>query len=161
MFEHVGVGHFEEFFRKIKSLLTEDGVALLHTIGRADGPGATNPWLAKYIFPGGYTPALSEIVPVIERVGLYITDIEVLRLHYATTLRDWRQRFNSNRDKVRAIYDERFCRMWDFYLAGCEAAFRYGGQLNFQIQLSRRQDAVPLTRDYIQQWEAQHAAIAT
>jgi len=158
MFEHVGVGHYEEFFRKIKDLLSEDGVALLHTIGRADGPGATNPWLAKYIFPGGYTPALSEIVPVIERVGLYITDIEILRLHYASTLRDWRRRFNTNRDKVREIYDERFCRMWDFYLAGCEAAFRYGGQLNFQIQQSRKQDAVPLTRDYIQEWEAQHMA---
>jgi len=158
MFEHVGVGHYEEFFRKIKDLLADDGVALLHTIGRADGPGATNPWLAKYIFPGGYTPALSEIVPVIERVGLYITDIEVLRLHYASTLRDWRRRFNTNRDKVREIYDERFCRMWDFYLAGCEAAFRYGGQLNFQIQLARKQDAVPLTRDYIQEWEAQHMA---
>jgi cyclopropane-fatty-acyl-phospholipid synthase len=161
MFEHVGVGHYEEFFRKIKELLDEDGVALLHTIGRADGPGATNPWLAKYIFPGGYTPALSEIVPVIERVGLYITDIEILRLHYASTLRDWRSRFNVNRDKVREIYDERFCRMWDFYLAGCEAAFRYGGQINFQIQLSRRQDAVPLTRDYIQEWEAQHMAATT
>ena len=161
MFEHVGVGHYEEFFRKIKELLDEDGVALLHTIGRADGPGATNPWLAKYIFPGGYTPALSEIVPVIERVGLYITDIEILRLHYASTLRDWRTRFNVNRDKVREIYDERFCRMWDFYLAGCEAAFRYGGQINFQIQLSRRQDAVPLTRDYIQEWEAQHMAATT
>ena len=161
MFEHVGIGHYEEFFKKIKELLDEDGVALLHTIGRADGPGATNPWLAKYIFPGGYTPALSEIVPVIERVGLYITDIEILRLHYASTLRDWRSRFNVNRDKVREIYDERFCRMWDFYLAGCEAAFRYGGQINFQIQLSRRQDAVPLTRDYIQEWEAQHMAATT
>jgi cyclopropane-fatty-acyl-phospholipid synthase len=161
MFEHVGVGHYEEFFLKIKELLADDGVALLHTIGRADGPGATNPWLAKYIFPGGYTPALSEIVPVIERAGLYITDIEVLRLHYASTLRDWRRRFNVNRDKVREIYDERFCRMWDFYLAGCEAAFRYGGQLNFQIQLARRQDAVPLTRDYIQEWEAQHMGAAT
>lgn len=158
MFEHVGVGHYEEFFRKIKELLSDDGVALLHTIGRADGPGSTNPWLAKYIFPGGYTPALSEIVPVIERVGLYITDIEVLRLHYASTLRDWRRRFNANRDKVRSIYDERFCRMWDFYLAGCEAAFRYGGQLNFQIQLARRQDAVPITRDYIQHWESRQVA---
>lgn len=156
MFEHVGVGHYEEFFLKIKELLAVDGVALLHTIGRADGPGTTNPWLAKYIFPGGYTPPLSEILPVIEQVGLYITDIEILRLHYASTLRDWRRRFNDNRDKVREIYDERFCRMWDFYLAGCEAAFRYGGQVNFQIQLARRQDAVPLTRDYIQEWESKH-----
>lgn len=158
MFEHVGVGHYEEFFLKIKELLAVDGVALLHTIGRADGPGTTNPWLAKYIFPGGYTPPLSEILPVIEQVGLYITDIEILRLHYASTLRDWRRRFNDNRDKVREIYDERFCRMWDFYLAGCEAAFRYGGQVNFQIQLARRQDAVPLTRDYIQEWESKHMA---
>ena len=161
MFEHVGVGHYEEFFLKIKELLAVDGVALLHTIGRADGPGTTNPWLAKYIFPGGYTPPLSEILPVIEQVGLYITDIEILRLHYASTLRDWRRRFNDNRDKVREIYDERFCRMWDFYLAGCEAAFRYGGQVNFQIQLARRQDAVPLTRDYIQEWESKHMAATT
>jgi len=161
MFEHVGVGHYEEFFLKIKELLAVDGVALLHTIGRADGPGTTNPWLAKYIFPGGYTPPLSEILPVIEQVGLYITDIEILRLHYASTLRDWRRRFNDNRDKVREIYDERFCRMWDFYLAGCEAAFRYGGQVNFQIQLARRQDAVPLTRDYIQEWESKHMATTT
>ena len=161
MFEHVGVGHYEEFFLKIKELLAVDGVALLHTIGRADGPGTTNPWLAKYIFPGGYTPPLSEILPVIEQVGLYITDIEILRLHYASTLRDWRRRFNDNRDKVREIYDERFCRMWDFYLAGCEAAFRYGGQVNFQIQLARRQNAVPLTRDYIQEWESKHMATTT
>ena len=153
MFEHVGVGHYPEFFEKVSDLLTDDGVALLHTIGRADGPGSTNPWLAKYIFPGVYAPALSEIVPVIEKVGLCITDIEVLRLHYAQTLRDWRQRFNANRDKVCDIYDERFCRMWDFYLAGCETAFRFGGYVNFQIQLAKKQDAVPLTRDYIAQWE--------
>jgi cyclopropane-fatty-acyl-phospholipid synthase len=156
MFEHVGVGHYREFFVKLRDLLSEDGVALLHTIGRADGPGSTNPWLAKYIFPGGYTPALSELLPAIEKSGLFITDIEILRLHYAHTLRDWRRRFNANRDKVRAVYDERFCRMWDFYLAGTEAAFRYGGQINFQIQLARKQDAVPLTRDYIAQWEDAH-----
>ena len=153
MFEHVGIGHYREFFEKLRDLLTDDGVALLHTIGRAGGPGSTNPWLSKYIFPGVYAPALSEIVPVIEKVGLIITDIEVLRLHYAQTLRDWRQRFNANRDKVRGIYDERFCRMWEFYLAGCEASFRYGGYVNFQIQLAKKQDAVPLTRDYIAQWE--------
>ena len=161
MFEHVGVTHYGEFFAKLRDLLSDDGVALLHTIGRADGPGTTNPWLAKYIFPGGYTPALSEIVPVIEKAGLYITDIEILRLHYAQTLRDWRRRFNANRDAVRAVYDERFCRMWDFYLAGCEAAFRYGGQLNFQIQLAKKQDTVPLTRDYIAQWEDMHDSGAT
>lgn len=153
MFEHVGVGHYKEFFLKVKSLLKEDGIAVIHTIGRADGPGSTNAWLAKYIFPGGYTPALSEIVPIIEKVGLYITDIEILRLHYASTLKAWRRNFNLNRKRITEIYDERFCRMWDFYLAGCEAAFRYGGQLNFQIQLSRKQDAVPLTRDYITNWE--------
>ena len=157
MFEHVGVGHYKEFFAKLRDLLTDDGVALIHTIGRADGPGSTNPWLAKYIFPGGYTPALSEIVPIVEKVGLYITDIEVLRLHYASTLKDWRRNFNVNRNKILQIYDERFCRMWDFYLAGCEAAFRYGGQLNFQIQIATRQDAVPLTRDYIANWEKKHA----
>jgi cyclopropane-fatty-acyl-phospholipid synthase len=159
MFEHVGVGHYREFFEKLHDLLTDDGVALLHTIGRADGPGSDNTWLSKYIFPGAYPPALSEIVPVIETVGLFITDIEVLRLHYAKTLREWRRRFNANRDKIREVYDERFCRMWDFYLAGCETSFRYGGHLNFQIQLTKKQDAVPLTRDYIAQWEDAHAAV--
>ena len=158
MFEHVGVGHYREFFEKVHDLLTDDGVALLHTIGRTDGPAATNPWLAKYIFPGGYIPAMSEIIPAIERTGMCITDIEVLRLHYASTLRDWRRRFNANRDKIREVYEERFCRMWEYYLASSEAAFRYGGQVNFQIQLAKRQDAVPLTRDYIAEWEAAHAA---
>ena len=149
MFEHVGVGHYREYFRKIRDLLQEDGVALIHTIASGDGPGAAHPWIRKYIFPGGYTPALSEIVPAIERAGLRITDIEVLRLHYAETLKAWRARFLANRDRVTAIYDERFCRMWEFYLAGCEAAFRHTGLVVFQIQLSKRIDAVPLTRDYI------------
>jgi cyclopropane-fatty-acyl-phospholipid synthase len=153
MFEHVGVGHYREYFEKVRDLLEEDGIALIHTIGRGDGPGAANPWINKYIFPGGYVPALSEILPAIERAGLYVTDIEVLRLHYAETLKAWRQRFNANRFKVTEIYDERFCRMWEFYLAGCEAGFRHGGLLNFQIQLSKRIDAVPLTRDYIVDWE--------
>jgi cyclopropane-fatty-acyl-phospholipid synthase len=157
MFEHVGVGHYREYFEKVRSLLTDDGVALIHTIGRADGPGATNAWIRKYIFPGGYTPALSEVIPVIERAGLHITDIEVLRLHYAETLKDWRKRFMANRDRVAAIYDERFCRMWEFYLAGCEAAFRHSGLVVFQIQLSKRVDTVPLTRDYIVEWERAHA----
>jgi cyclopropane-fatty-acyl-phospholipid synthase len=153
MFEHVGVGHYPEYFAKVRDLLAEDGVALIHTIGRADGPGAANAWINKYIFPGGYVPALSEIIPVIERTGLYVTDIEVLRLHYAETLREWRGRFAANRPRICELYDDRFCRMWEFYLAGCEAAFRHGGLLNFQIQLSKRIDSVPLTRDYIADWE--------
>lgn len=158
MFEHVGVGHYRGYFEKIRDLLKEDGVALIHTIGRADGPGAANPWINKYIFPGGYVPALSEILPAIERAGLYVTDIEVLRLHYAETLKAWRQRFNVNRRRIAEIYDERFCRMWEFYLAGCEAGFRHGGLLNFQIQLTKRIDVVPLTRDYIADWE--HARVS-
>lgn len=158
MFEHVGVGHYREYFEKVKNLLEEDGIALIHTIGRADGPGTANPWINKYIFPGAYVPALSEILPAIERAGLHVTDVEVLRLHYAETLKAWRQRFNANRQRIAEIYDERFCRMWEFYLASCEAGFRHGGLLNFQIQLSKRIDAVPLTRDYIVDWERAHHA---
>lgn len=149
MFEHVGVGYYRTFFEKIRELLTDDGVALVHTIGRADGPGATNPWIRKYIFPGGYIPALSEVTAAVERSGLFITDVEVLRLHYAETLRHWRERFVTNWDEAKAIYDERFCRMWEFYLAASEAAFRHLGLVVFQIQLARRQDAVPLTRNYL------------
>jgi cyclopropane-fatty-acyl-phospholipid synthase len=149
MFEHVGVGHYREFFAKLRDLLDLDGVALLHTIGRIDPPGKTDAFIRKYIFPGAYTPALSEVVAAIERAGLVITDIEVLRLHYAGTLRAWRKRFQANRDKARALYDERFCRMWEFYLASCEVSFRHLGNVVFQIQLARRQDAVPLTRDYV------------
>ena len=153
MFEHVGVGHYREYFEKVRDLLADDGVALIHTIGRADGAGATNAWIEKYIFPGGYVPALSEVLPAVERAGLYVTDIEVLRLHYAETLKEWRRRFNASRGHVAALYDERFCRMWEFYLAGCEAAFRHSGLVNFQIQLSKQVDAVPLTRDYHFEWE--------
>ena len=158
MFEHVGVVHYTEFFRKVKELLTDDGVALLHSIGRQDGPGATNPWIRKYIFPGGYSPAVSEVVPVVERTGLWITDIEILRLHYAETLKAWRQRFNANRERIRALYDERFCRMWEFYLAGSEVTFRHLGHMNFQIQMAKKVDAVPLTRDYVTEWERSHRA---
>ena len=153
MFEHVGVGHYREFFKKVKSLLKEDGIALLHSIGRLDGPGSTNPWIRKYIFPGGYIPALSEVLPAIEQTGLVTTDIEILRLHYAETLKAWRQKLSDNRDAIRGLYDERFSRMWDFYLAGSEAAFRYGGMMVFQIQLANHQESVPLTRDYITDWE--------
>jgi cyclopropane-fatty-acyl-phospholipid synthase len=156
MFEHVGVPHYPDFFTKVKELLTEDGVALLHSIGRMDGPYVTNPWLRKYIFPGGYSPALSEVVPVVERAKLWITDIEILRLHYAETLKAWRQRFNANRERIRALYDERFCRMWEFYLAGSEVAFRQQGHLVFQMQLAKSVDAVPVTRDYMVDWERSH-----
>ncbi len=156
MFEHVGAVHYREFFRKIRDLLVDDGVALLHTIGRMTPPGSTNVWLRKYIFPGGYTPALSETAAAIEREGLWITDVEVLRLHYADTLREWRRRFQANRDKVQALYDERFCRMWEFYLIGCEIAFRRLDQVVFQIQLSKKVDSVPMTRDYIGDWERAH-----
>ncbi len=149
MFEHVGVPHYPEFFAKLRDSLTEDGVALVHTIGRSDGPSATNPWITKYIFPGGYCPALSEVVSVIEKSGLYVTDIEVWRLHYAETLKAWRARFEANLDKVRDIYDEKFCRMWRFYLIVSELAFRCNNHVVFQIQVARKQDAVPLTRDYL------------
>jgi cyclopropane-fatty-acyl-phospholipid synthase len=161
MFEHVGVVHYPAFFGKIRELLAEDGVALLHSIGRQDGPANTNPWLRKYIFPGGYSPALSEVVPVVERLGLWITDIEILRLHYADTLRAWRSRFATNRERIRALYDERFCRMWEFYLAGSEIAFRHQGHLNFQMQLAKRVDTVPLTRDYIAEAERRARVPAT
>jgi cyclopropane-fatty-acyl-phospholipid synthase len=157
MFEHVGASHYREFFRKVKSLLAEDGIMLLHSIGRMEPPGSTNPWLRKYIFPGGYTPALSEVLRAIEDVGLWVTDVEILRLHYASTLREWRRRFEANRSKVEALYDARFGRMWEFYLAGCEVAFRHMGQMVFQMQIARRQDAVPLTRDYIYDFERANA----
>ncbi len=148
MFEHVGVNHYAQFFATAHRCLAPDGVMLLHTIGRADGPGSTNPWIAKYIFPGGYSPALSEVMAPLERSGLYITDIEVLRLHYAETLLHWRRRFAANRDAIIAIYDERFCRMFEFYLAGSELAFRHEGHSVFQLQIAPNQRNVPLTRDY-------------
>ena len=149
MFEHVGVVHYRAFFDTVARCLEPDGVALLHAIGRSEGPGSTNPWIAKYIFPGGYCPSLSEVLPPIESSQLFVTDIEVLRLHYAETLRHWRRRFAANRDAISALYDERFCRMFEFYLSGSEVAFRREGHMVFQIQLAHRQTAVPLTRDYI------------
>ncbi len=154
MFEHVGRAHYDVFFRKVADLLNEDGVALLHTIGRSDGPWPTNPWVAKYIFPGGYMPALSDIMPSIERSGLFVTDIEILRLHYAETLKAWRERFAARREEVKAERGERFCRMWELYLAGSECAFRCENFAVFQIQLSKKLETVPLTRDYIGRIEA-------
>ncbi len=154
MFEHVGVPHYGTFFATLRDRLDRDGVALLHAIGRSDGPGTTNPWLRKYIFPGGYSPALSEVIPAVEKAGLWSTDVEILRLHYAETLRHWRERFLARREEARAMYDERFCRMWEFYLAGAEISFRYQGHMVFQIQLARSLGAVPLARDYMVHTEA-------
>jgi cyclopropane-fatty-acyl-phospholipid synthase len=150
MFEHVGVPNYQAFFDAVARQLNDDGVAVLHAIGQNHVSVSNQPWIGKYIFPGGYTPALSEILPAIERAGLWVTDIEILRLHYAETLKAWRARFEQNRAEIAALYDERFCRMWEFYLCVSEIAFRHRGCMVFQIQLSKRVDAVPLTRDYIQ-----------
>lgn len=149
MFEHVGVEHYPAYFKQVSSLLTDDGVALIHTIGRSDGAGATNAWISKYIFPGGYAPALSEVLPAVERAGLIVTDVEILRLHYAYTLAEWRRRFLANWDRAKNIYDERFCRMWEFYLAAAEMGFRHQSLVVFQLQLAKRVDALPITRDYM------------
>jgi cyclopropane-fatty-acyl-phospholipid synthase len=164
MFEHVGRPNYRTYFEQIKRLLADDGVAVVHSIGRSDGPGVTQPWIAKHIFPGGYIPALSETLAAVERAGLYVADIEVLRLHYAETLRAWRARFLTQRDEVAAIRGERFCRMWEFYLAASEVGFRYAGHMVFQLQLTKRIDSAPITRSYIEQAEhafaAQSAAVA-
>ena len=158
MFEHVGRRNFAEFFEKLGDLLTDDGVALLHSIGRFDPPAPTNPFISKYIFPGTDIPALSEITPIVERTGLLCTDVEILRLHYAETLRRWREAFSARREEVAEIYDERFCRMWEFYLTICEMGFRYDNQMVFQMQLTKSLDAVPITRDYMFEWERAQAA---
>ncbi|MFK8251722.1 class I SAM-dependent methyltransferase [Ancylobacter terrae] len=154
MFEHVGIGHYETYFRRIAELLAPEGVALVHSIGRSEGPGITNPWIAKYIFPGGYIPALSEVLPAIEKAGLLVTDIEILRLHYAETLKAWRARFLAHREEAERLYDACFVRMWEFYLAASEMAFRHQGMMVFQIQLARSEGVVPMTRDYIAAAEA-------
>jgi len=157
MFEHVGPGYYPAFFTKMRELLSDDGIGLLHSIGRMEPASGTNPWLRKYIFPGGYTPALSEVLAAVEQCGLWVTDIEVLRLHYAKTLQEWRRRFMANRDEVARLYDERFCRMWEFYLAGCEAAFRYMRQMVMQLQLTKQIDTLPVTRGYMLDWERERA----
>jgi len=149
MFEHVGVGFYDVFFRKCHALLENNGVMLLHSIGRSERPGITNPWIAKYIFPGGYIPALSEVLPAVERAGLLVSDIEILRLHYAETLKAWRERFLAHREEVERLYDARFVRMWEFYLAASEMAFRRQAMMVFQLQLTKQQGIVPMTRDYI------------
>jgi cyclopropane-fatty-acyl-phospholipid synthase len=149
MFEHVGVSFYDAYFANCAELLTDDGVMVLHSIGRSSGPSYTNAWIAKYIFPGGYIPALSEVIPAIERAGFLVTDTEILRLHYAETLKAWRDRFLAHRDEVARLYDARFVRMWEFYLACSETAFRHHDMMVFQVQLAKRQGAVPITRDYI------------
>lgn len=154
MFEHVGIGHYDTFFATVARCLKPDGVALIHAIGRGEGPGNTNAWFRKYIFPGGYSPALSEVLPPAERSGLFTTDIEILRLHYAETLRHWGRRFAANRDAIATLYDEMFCRMFEFYLAASEVTFRRSFHMVWQLQLTHRHGVVPLTRDYVAAVEA-------
>jgi cyclopropane-fatty-acyl-phospholipid synthase len=149
MFEHVGRPNFRAYFDQVARLLADDGVAVIHAIGRCEGPGVTQPWIARHIFPGGYIPALSETLAAVERSGLIVTDVEILRLHYAETLRAWRGRFRAAWDEISGLAGERFCRMWEFYLAASEVGFRYAGHMVFQLQLAKRIDSVPLTRGYI------------
>ena len=149
MFEHVGVGHYHEFFTHVNRLLKDDGVMMLHSIGHMSPPGTASPWMRKYIFPGAYSPALSEVFPAVENNSLWVTDLEFLRVHYSTTLRHWTDRFNANREKVAQMYDERFVRMFEFYLISAEMMFRTGSQEVFHMQISKLRDASPLTRDYI------------
>jgi cyclopropane-fatty-acyl-phospholipid synthase len=149
MFEHVGVGHYGEFFAKVNELMNDDGVMLLHSIGKMSPPGTASSWLRKYIFPGAYSPALSEVFPAVETNSLWVTDLEFLRVHYATTLRHWQDRFEANRAAIAQMYDERFCRMWEFYLISAEMMFRTGSQEVFQMQLARKRDAAPIVRDYV------------
>ena len=149
MFEHVGRNFYRTYFNKVFQLLNEKGIALIHTIGSSMPPRDPQPWIQKYIFPGGYTPSLSEISKPIEKSGLIVSDIEVLRMHYAHTLRNWKERFLSKKDTVLDMFDEKFFRMWEFYLASCEMAFKWGDQVVFQLQLAKDNSSVPNTRDYI------------
>jgi len=161
MFEHVGKKNYDAFFAQMARLLADDGVALLHTISHSDAPCATNPFMRKYIFPGGYVPSMSEILPAIERAGLIVTDIEILRLHYAETLKRWRQRFEANRAKAVRLYGEAFYRKWQFYLVGCSVGFRYDDLMVAQIQLSKRVETLPLMRNYMHDWEGAHGTETT
>ena len=149
MFEHVGRKFYNTFFNKVSEILKDDGIALLHTIGSVNSPRNPQPWITKYIFPGGYTPSLSEVASPIEKSGLILSDMEVLRMHYAHTLRHWKDRFTKNKDKVLKMFDERFFRMFEFYLSSCEMAFRHGDQVVYQLQLTKKLNTAPSTRDYI------------
>ena len=151
MFEHVGRKFYKKFFNQIEKLLKDNGVSLIHTIGSVNPPRDPHPWITKYIFPGGYTPSLSEVTNPIEKAGLIVTDIEVLRLHYAHTLRHWKENCLKNKDKIIQMFDEKFFRMWEFYLAGCEMAFKWGDQVVYQFQLTKNYRSTPVTRDYIYQ----------
>jgi cyclopropane-fatty-acyl-phospholipid synthase len=159
MFEHVGVHHYGEFFAKLNALLDDNGLALLHSIGHMSPPGTASPWLRKYIFPGAYSPALSEVFTAVEQASLWVTDLEFLRLHYAETLNHWWRRFEANRAEIARMYDERFCRMWEFYLISAEMMFRTGSQLVFQMQLARKRDAAPIVRDYITDLQRRYTEI--
>ena len=158
MFEHVGRPNFQAYFDQVARLLKDDGVAVIHSIGRSEAPSFTNPWIAKYIFPGGYIPAISEVMACVERAGLVVCDIEILRLHYAETIKAWRARFAAQRARIAELYDERFCRMWEFYLCLSEIAFRYRDHMVFQLQLAKSVSAVPMTRDYIGETESRLAS---
>jgi len=149
MFEHVGRKFYNKFFKQIARLLKDDGVSLIHTIGSVNTPRGPQPWITKYIFPGGHTPSLSEVTTPIEKAGLIVSDIEVLKLHYAHTLRHWKENCLKNKGQIIELFDERFFRMWEFYLAGCEIAFKWGDQVVYQLQLTKNYTSTPITRDYI------------
>ena len=149
MFEHVGRKFYNTFFKQVSNLLNDNGLALIHTIGSVVGPRDPQPWITKYIFPGGYTPSMSELSGPIEKSGLIVSDTEILRLHYAYTLKNWKERFLNNKSKVLDMFDEKFFRMWEFYLTSCEMAFKWGDQVVFQLQLTKDFSTAPNTRDYI------------
>jgi cyclopropane-fatty-acyl-phospholipid synthase len=151
MFEHVGRKFYKIFFKQIEKLLNNEGISLIHTIGSVNPPRDPHPWVTKYIFPGGYTPSLSEMTTPIEKAGLIVSDIEVLKFHYSHTLRHWKENCLKNKEKITEMYDERFFRMWEFYLAGCEIAFKWGDQVVYQLQLTKNYTSTPITRDYIYQ----------